>query len=149
MGDVLVVAGDVVGMDGVDDVADVVGLHRHRRVGVQHDLGPAAGLPVQHVGLQVLPGPEIIQGRAVAQHSGDVHGHAVHQTLEGGQGPAGGHGEGAAVSHEVVQSLQRPGGGRGHVHSAPEGGGGVHDGIVKVAGQQYTGEFSHSCLSLF
>ena len=99
MGDVLVMAGDGVGVDGVDYVVDVVRLHCHRGKPVQHLLHPAPDIAVQQGNLDIFLFFKIVDGRAIAYNAGSIHRHRAGKPLKGGQGTAGGNGESASVSH--------------------------------------------------
>ena len=85
-------------------------------------------------------------GGAVADDAGGVDGQVWGQGLEGRQRPAGGHGEVPAVGRKVFQRrpVLRTQGGDGL--PGHQGGLGVDQGVVEIAGQQDTVKFSHGGL---
>lgn len=141
-------AGIEIGPDGVDHVVDVVCLHRQRGESVQSLLSPPAGALVQQNGLQRLPLLKIIQGRAVAHNARRVHGHLIREFDEGRQRPAGGDGKSPAAGHEILQRLPVPAGHLRHLGARAPGRLRIQQGIVKIAGQQYTVKFSHKNSSI-
>ena len=122
-----VVPGDGVGLVGVHPVV-VVGLEADVR-DVPGHLLDVLPHPAGEEGLvHHLPGAEVVEGGAVGQDYRRVDGHAGGMGGEVGLGPAGGHGEGAAVSGEVGQGLLVfPG--NGHILAI--------EGVVKVADKEH------------
>ncbi len=97
----------------------------------------------QKGGAQIPPRREVVDGRAVEQHRGAVHGHAVHDAGEGGQGPAGGHGKCPALGHKILDGVPVfPGYGRDGP-AAAQGPLGIHHGVVKIAGDEHAVKLSH------
>lgn len=97
----------------------------------------------QKGGAQIPPRREVVDGRAVEQHRGAVHGHAVHNAGEGGQGPAGGHGKCPALGHKIPDGVPVfPGYGRDRP-AAAQGPLGIHHGVVKIAGDEHAVKLSH------
>ena len=97
--------GQFIGVDGENGVVIVVQLHRRLRPRVQHlrDMGPHR---VRQKGcVQVFVFLEVVNGRAVEQNGGAVHGQTLPHSVEGGQRTACGDGKRAALSHEILDGF--------------------------------------------
>ena len=136
--------GQFIGVDGENGVVIVVQLHRRLRPRVQHlrDMGPHR---VRQKGcVQVFVFLEVVNGRAVEQNGGAVHGQTLPHSVEGGQRTACGDGKRAALSHEILDGFpvfrQQLRHGLQSLQSVFR----VDEGVVKIAGDQYAGKLSHS-----
>ena len=134
----------LIGVNGEDGVVIMIQLHRRLRPGVQHlgDVGPHRIRQERRIEILVLL--EIIDGRAVEQDGGPIHGQALPHALKGGQGAACGDGEDAAFGHEVLDGFPVFRQQLRHGFQPLQGALRENQSVVKIAGDQYAVKLSHT-----
>ena len=99
------IARQFAGMQGVDGVAVVIDLADQAGKGLLHGDQLFPYIRRQERCFQVLLPGKVIKGGSVEKDGRPVHGQCGGNGGKAGQGPACGHGEDAALGHEIVDGL--------------------------------------------